>query len=483
TYVGYYLYALERSCAFSGRKHIGDHDWYAEGAAHLVGTQRADGSWHGRHRVDLETVFNLLFLGKASASVLVQKLAYGPGWNTDYYDADNLSKQVSRELKLKCTWQTVRLSDPVDGWLEAPILYITGHGRLDLTAKQRAKLRAFCERGGTIVADACCMNDRLDGSFRAQMKEIFPEVPLADLPAGHPVYSLRHKIRLKRLQVWEGITIGCRTAVFYSKRDLSCAWDGNIHDPRLAVDERNAFRLGVNVAAYAMGYKPLKDKLAAVQSSLVRESEIEAEGEVARGALVFAQLKHGGDWDPDPTAAKAMLHHFAKTTGAKVDLERVDLEPTDPRVYKYPLLYMTGHREFRYTKEQVGALRTYLDRGGFLLADACCGREEFDAAFRELVDRLFPEKKLERLPEDHKIFRIKHRINSTEYLPILRQERPDLKGPFLEAILVDGRAVLVYSKFDFGCAFEGFPCAACRGVTLKSGKKLLTNILVYAMTE
>ncbi len=495
SYVGYYLYALERCCSFSARKYIGKHDWYAEGAAHLVKTQAADGSWSkvpgrvgaqvmfGGFR-DLDTVFNLLFLGKASAQVLIQKLEYGPEWDTDLYDAENLARQVSEELDLKCTWQVVGLDAPVESWLEAPILYVTGHGKLVLNQAQRDKVLEFCERGGTIVADACCSNAAFDASFRAEMAKIFPTVPLAKLHEDHPVYQAPHRITDPKLLVWEGISAGCRTAVLYSKKDLSCAWDGNIHDPGLSVDAANALRLGVNAAAYAMGYKPLKDKLEEVEKAVARK-QVEDDGRVARGALVFAQLKHDGEWDPDPPAVRNMLHLYAKATGARVNLKRVDIDPTDPELYKYPLLYITGHREFSYDEAQVKALREYLARGGFILADACCGRAAFDTAFRKLVGQICPEQNLERLPPDHKIFRIKYTINTVQYRPILKKELPDgeKEAPFLEAVNMDGRAVLVHSKYDLGCAFEGFPCAACRGVELESAEKLLTNILLYAMTE
>ena len=491
SYVGYYLYALERVCAFSARKHIGKHDWYTEGANHLISTQQPNGSWskaRGRFGqagfADLDTIFHLLFLGKASSQILIQKLEYGPGWDHDYHDAENLAKQTSKELDLKCTWQVVRPTDTVESWLEAPILYVTGHGELRLTEEQRKKIKSFCERGGTVVADNCCMNAKFNRSFRAEMGKIFPTVELTKLPDEHPVYRAPHQIAMPRHLVWLGVTFGCRTAVFYSPRDLSCAWDGNVHDPAKSIDEKNALRLGVNVAAYAMGYKPLKDKLDKVKDAIV-QPEVKDDGRVSRGALVFAQLKHEGDWDPDPSATRAMLHLFAKASGARVNLKRMDVEPTDPDLYKYPLLYMTGHRKFTYTPPQVKALQNYVQRGGFIVADACCGRSKFDHSFRTLVKQIFPKHSLERLPLDHKVFRIKYSINTVAYLPILKKELPeaDRTRPLVEAVVVDGRAVLVYSKYDFGCGFEGFPCAACRGLELKSGERLLTNILLYGMTE
>ncbi len=70
----YYLYGLERACAFAGRELIGKHDWYVEGATFLVSHQQADGKWStgslGAKEVAasdvLDTAWALLFLKKAS---------------------------------------------------------------------------------------------------------------------------------------------------------------------------------------------------------------------------------------------------------------------------------------------------------------------------------------------------------------------------------------------------------------------------------
>lgn len=70
----YYLYGLERACAYAGREHVGKHDWYVEGAEYLVGKQQADGRWStgaiGANEIspsDLcDTAWALLFLKKAS---------------------------------------------------------------------------------------------------------------------------------------------------------------------------------------------------------------------------------------------------------------------------------------------------------------------------------------------------------------------------------------------------------------------------------
>ncbi|MSR47652.1 MAG: hypothetical protein EXS13_11420 [Planctomycetes bacterium] len=58
----YYLYGLERVGAIGERTKIGDHDWYAEGARHLVRTQRQNGQWSSPDA----TSFALLFLRRAT---------------------------------------------------------------------------------------------------------------------------------------------------------------------------------------------------------------------------------------------------------------------------------------------------------------------------------------------------------------------------------------------------------------------------------
>ncbi len=74
----YYLYALERMCALAEIDRFGNHDWYADGASHLVATQKSDGSWRGQGAVigtktggtPEGTSFAVLFLTKSTAAIL-----------------------------------------------------------------------------------------------------------------------------------------------------------------------------------------------------------------------------------------------------------------------------------------------------------------------------------------------------------------------------------------------------------------------------
>jgi hypothetical protein len=59
----YYLYGLERAAVLAGARNIGKHDWYREGAEHLMKIQQRGGCWGGSLPT---TCFALLFLTKAT---------------------------------------------------------------------------------------------------------------------------------------------------------------------------------------------------------------------------------------------------------------------------------------------------------------------------------------------------------------------------------------------------------------------------------
>lgn len=72
----YYLYSLERMGVLTGKKYIGRHDWYREGAEYLIKAQNPDGSWPatGWSGELSNTCFALLFFRRAT----VPSITSGP---------------------------------------------------------------------------------------------------------------------------------------------------------------------------------------------------------------------------------------------------------------------------------------------------------------------------------------------------------------------------------------------------------------------
>ena len=78
-----------------------------------------------------------------------------------------------------------------------------------------------------------------------------------------------------------------------------------------------------------------------------------------------------------------------------------------------PILYMNGHEAPKLTPAQKKVLKRYVDEGGFILAEACCGSEEFAKGFRALMEdkEMFgQESPLAPLSPDHPIWNARNLV-------------------------------------------------------------------------
>ncbi|MDP6370601.1 MAG: hypothetical protein QF615_13410, partial [Planctomycetota bacterium] len=67
--------------------------------------------------------------------------------------------------------------------------------------------------------------------------------------------------------------------------------------------------------------------------------------------------------------------------------------------------------------------------------------------------------------------------------PPVLEEHPGLTAPSLEYIELDGRAVVVYTKYDFSSAISGHPCRSCPAVLEPSASELMLKILLYSLAN
>jgi hypothetical protein len=476
SYHFYWLYGVERAGMLSGLKYFGPHDWYREGAAYLVARQAGNGSWNGSV---IDTAFGLLFLAKGRRPVIMNKLKWSDDnqWNLDRHDCENLVAFLGDKLGERVSWQIVPKNAEVEEWLDAPILYFNGHRFPEFRDADVVKLQRFVEGGGLLYIEACCSKAAFVEGFEKFARRAFPDSPLRDLDASHPVWNAMFALKPGRFSL-KGIDVGCRTSIIFAPVDLSCLWEQVEHEL-----SEEAYQIGANIAAYATGREPLRDKLAVVRLPEKREPGESAVPPTA--ALRFAHLAHTGDWRPDPHALEHLAELLTEKAGVDVVTQAVPLRPDDTRLRAHPISYLTGHHAFEMKDGEIQALRDYLDRGGFLFADACCGRDKFDASFRTLTTKLYPESALKRIPGDHAIIAGKpgYDLSRVSYRPTLAAEQPNLKQVMLEGIEHEGRLVVVYSKYGFTCGLEDHQCYSCRGLAPDDARRLAVNIVLYALSR
>ena len=475
----YYLYALERIGVLTGQKYIGGHDWYRDGASYLVGHQNPSGAWNGDGL--MATEFSLLFLGKGRDPVAIQKLCYGADWNPDPYDAKNLVEQAGKELKTPMATQVIDTNATANALSAAPVLYLQGRKAFEFTPALRESIKTFLEQGGFIFASACCGGKEFDHSFRAEMHQMYPDAAFERLPDDHDIFKNVHKIASPNAFMMEGLNTGCRTSVFYAPHDICCAW-GKCKGclDKLCLSGTDAPNLGVNMIAYVLNFRSLRDKLDDI-NVVANKAGIST----PRGALIIGQLYHTGDWDPDPGSIPNLARTLKEQTGMKAEVakRKVVLGTDDPG--EYPILYLTGHQAFQFAPSQVDILRAYLDKGGFLLSDPCCGKFEFDRSFRHLCELLYPEKALKELPMDHPVFLEPYAIRNVQYKPAVTRLFPQTanKAQFEGISGADGRLQILYSRFNFGCELQGHGCPGCLGLATQDAYKFAVNAVLYALSH
>jgi Domain of unknown function (DUF4159) len=107
-----------------------------------------------------------------------------------------------------------------------------------------------------------------------------------------------------------------------------------------------------------------------------------------------------------------------------------------------------------------------VEHGGLILAEACCGRRQFDQGFRELATRLFPDAHLRPLPTDH---------------PVWHSHFLVTPGSFkLEGIERGGKTIVIYAPEDMSCYWESNHFSDGRA---QQAFRLGANIIAYATNK
>ncbi|HEY3285970.1 MAG TPA: DUF4159 domain-containing protein [Gemmatimonadaceae bacterium] len=202
----------------------------------------------------------------AAPRLAVARLQYDGGgdWYANPSSLPNLIAAIRQRTTLDVDPKEARVTLMDERLWDYPFLHLTGHGNIRLTEPEVARLREYLLRGGFLHADD---NYGLDDSFRRELKRVFPDRELVDVPLRHPVYHAVYDVPQGVPKIHEhdgkparglGLFIGDRLAVFYSyESDLGNGWEdvGTYKDDPPELHEQ-ALRMGVNLFVYAISSRP-----------------------------------------------------------------------------------------------------------------------------------------------------------------------------------------------------------------------------------
>ncbi len=209
----------------------------------------------------LVLLFALANILQAQSGVQIARLKYSGGgdWYNDPSAEINLLKFVSEKTNVKTIPEYVYVDAASQDIFNYPILFVTGHGNMNLTETEAKNLREYLERGGFLYVDD---DYGLDKYFRREIKKIFPEKELKELPFDYGLYHIYYDFPYGPPKTHEhdgkepqgfGIFIGKRLAIYYTyESNPSDGWaDAEVHgDPENIREE--ALRFGVNLILWAI---------------------------------------------------------------------------------------------------------------------------------------------------------------------------------------------------------------------------------------
>lgn len=130
-----------------------------------------------------------------------------------------------------------------------------------------------------------------------------------------------------------------------------------------------------------------------------------------RAPVLINKLRHGeGDnWDSHREGVRHVVDAVSRDWQFLMTHQAVN--PDFAKVedlLQAPICFLNYHEPIGLGDEGKRALKSYIEQGGFIFAEACCSKPEHDAGFRSLVAELFPKEQgyeLKPLAEEHPVWR------------------------------------------------------------------------------
>jgi len=179
----------------------------------------------------------------------------GGDWYNDPEILPNITKEFNSRVSpiFDTLPYSVKLTSPFI--YEYVMLFLTGHGNISFSPEEARNLRKYLENGGFLYVDD---DYGLDSSFRREIKKVFPEYDLVEIPNTHPIFHIFYDIELPKVHEHYpgppkayGIFIKGRLVLLYTwNSNVSDGWTDRYGDPP-EIREK-AIRMGVNILYYAL---------------------------------------------------------------------------------------------------------------------------------------------------------------------------------------------------------------------------------------
>lgn len=204
---------------------------------------------------------NFGYAQKSNSTIKLARLKYSGGG--DWYNDPSAEVQLlnfvrkNTNINVDPVYEYVDLN--TDNIFNYPILFLTGHGSINFLDAEVKRLRAYLENGGFLYIDD---DYGLDEFIRREMKKVFPDQELTELPYNHGIFHIHYEFpngvpKIHTHDEKPGKTFGLfyegRLCVLYTyESNPSDGWtESSVHDNPPEKREQ-ALKFGTNIIVWAL---------------------------------------------------------------------------------------------------------------------------------------------------------------------------------------------------------------------------------------
>ena len=211
------------------------------------------------------------------------------------------------------------------------------------------------------------------------------------------------------------------------------------------------------------------------------DNEFPPDSEFVFARWQYGRGMNGGWWHDYPDAEEHINQIMKEATGIHVDRTSYRIVPmSSEEIFNYPFGYISEPGMMYLTDVEVRNFREFIDRGGFVMIDDFDGPRQF-AVMRQNIERVFPDRPMVRLDNNHRILHTYYDINS------LYVESPYNVGADAAFYGINNEkgdlVVIICFDNDVGDFWELIDTPAYAVKPSAEGLKLGINFILYAMTH
>lgn len=201
----------------------------------------------------------LFTFGQNTYQIAVLKYNGGGDWYANPTSLPNLISFSNKNIGTNIQQEPAIVEVGSDDIFNYPFLHMTGHGNVVFSSTESKNLRNYLLGGGFLHIDD---NYGMDPFVRTEIKKVFPETKLIELPASHPIFHIRYEFKNGLPKIHEhnanppkayGIIIDGRLVCLYThESDIGDGWeDAEVHNDSEFIREK-ALQMGANILEYIL---------------------------------------------------------------------------------------------------------------------------------------------------------------------------------------------------------------------------------------